>query len=176
MYFAVVIILTKQCRCNKIKIIELQLLAIGSGSLEIRYFMVFVMEKIVMKKMANNWEQVKYKSYKFPVVSVTEHFDISRVHPFMQAGAIKISDSVREDDRVVALILFGSSTNIRCNEKSDFDILVRLRDEAVSLETKAEVSEKIQEACNWNADLIWYDKLDPKERIYQHILKGVQIL
>ena len=41
---------------------------------------------------------------------------------------------------------------------------------------KNEISEKIQELTDWNADIIWYDRIDKSDRIYKNILKGVQIV
>lgn len=124
----------------------------------------------------DTWEQVKYKSYKFPVIYNTDRFEICRVHPLMQEGAIKINQAVIDDDRVVCVMLFGSATNIRCNKNSDFDLLVRLKEEYDNWETKNEVSEKIQEACDWNADVIWYNRDNENSQLYRHVIKGVQIV
>ena len=71
---------------------------------------------------------------------------------------------------------FGSSVNLRCTIHSDLDLVVRLRPEFVNNETKNEVSEKIQEACGWNADVLWYDRICNSECLMDNVLKGVQIL
>ena len=125
---------------------------------------------------ANSWEKAKWKSYRFPVKYDTDRFEISRVHPFRQKDAIAISEALQPDERVVAIVLFGGSTTVRCHKNSDLDVVVRLKDVYTDTKTKNEVSEAIQNACGWNADVLWYDRLDLKSQLFQHILKGVQIL
>ena len=118
----------------------------------------------------------KWKSYRFPVKYPTDRFDVSRVHPFRQKDAIAVNKALEKDDRVIAVVLFGGSTTVRCHKDSDLDLAVRLRDGFLDRNTKNEVSETIQEACGWNADVIWYDRLEIGSQLYKHILCGVQIL
>ena len=127
-------------------------------------------------KIATNWEDARYKSYIFPKVVDTDAFDIRRVHPLMQQTALNINLALRGDPRVTAVVLFGGSTTIRCHEQSDADVVVRLAPGCETLDVKNDVSEKIQEATGWNADVLWYDQIRNEERLLSHVLKGVQIV
>lgn len=48
---------------------------------------------------------------------------------------------------------------MRCTGKSDIDLVVKLKEECISDEMKNSISEKIQAACDWNADIVWRDRL-----------------
>ncbi len=101
---------------------------------------------------------------------------LERVFPTKQRIVKKIHDYFKDDDRLVCIVLFGSAVTISCNMSSDVDLLVRLSDNNIDNETKNDISERLQEFCDWKADIIWYDRITPKERIYNNILKGVQIV
>ena len=116
------------------------------------------------------------KEYIFNKVCECEKVKIERVFPTKQLLVKRIHDSFKNDARVVCMVLFGSSVSIKCNSQSDIDLLVRLSEENINSETKNDISEKIQELSGWNADIIWYDRLKPQDRIYNRILKGVQIV
>lgn len=112
---------------------------------------------------------------RFPVLCPHEKIDMSRVYPIMQPFVIRIFDTVKTDRRVSSIVLFGSSVTQRCHKGSDLDLAVRLRPDSLMTETKNEVSLKLQESTDWNADILWFDRLSPEDRIYPEILKGVQI-
>ena len=101
---------------------------------------------------------------------------LERVFPTKQKIVKKIHDYFKDDNRLSCIVLFGSAVTIRCNPSSDVDLLVRLSGDNVNNETKNEISERLQELCDWKADIIWYDRITPDERIYNNILKGVQIV
>lgn len=65
---------------------------------------------------------------------------------------------------------------MRCTGKSDIDLAVKLKEECISDEMKNSISEKIQAACDWNADIVWRDRLQESDQILQDIRKGVILL
>lgn len=65
---------------------------------------------------------------------------------------------------------------MRCTIYSDSDFAVRLSDDCVNKTVKSDVSEIIQEICDWTADVLWYDELDKDSQLYDNVLKGVQIV
>jgi len=71
------------------------------------------------------------------------------------------------------IVVFGSSLNLRCTVDSDLDLAIKLKDDNVSNEIKTEISEKIQSAYDWNADILWRDRLNESDRILHEIRKGV---
>ena len=122
------------------------------------------------------WEEQKNVECNFRVLADVPKVKMSRIHPLQQKAVKRIHDAIEWDERVAAIVLFGSSVNLRCTIHSDLDLVVRLRPEFVNNETKNEVSEKIQEACGWNADVLWYDRICNSECLMDNVLKGVQIL
>ena len=121
-------------------------------------------------------QESKSEKYYFKVLYNSEKVDMKRVFPTKQLAVSRISQAFAGDKRLACIMLFGSSVTMNCNKDSDIDLLVRLNKDCVNVETKNEISEKIQELCDWNADIIWYDRISPQERIYKNILKGVQIV
>ena len=122
------------------------------------------------------WEEQKNVECNFRVLADVPKVKMSRIHPLQQKAVKRIHDAIEWDERVAAIVLFGSSVNLRCTIHSDLDLVVRLRPEFVNNETKNEVSEKIQEACGWNADVLWYDRICNSKNLMNNVLKGVQIL
>jgi len=116
------------------------------------------------------------EKYYFKVLYNSDKVDMRRVFPTKQLVVSKINQTFAGDKRLACIMLFGSSVTMKCNKDSDIDLLVRLNKDYITVETKNEISEKLQELCDWNADIIWYDRISPKERIYKNILKGVQIV
>ena len=114
--------------------------------------------------------------YRFPIaVTVTEPDDvISHIYPLKQKQAQSIIDEFREDDRVDAIYVFGSSLNLRCNRNSDLDVCIRLRDQSPAV--KSDVSEKIGIICDWNDDIFWLDELVLDSPLRRDCLNGVEIL
>ena len=122
------------------------------------------------------WEEQKNVECNFRVLADVPKVKMSRIHPLQQKAVKRIHDAIEWDERVAAIVLFGSSVNLRCTIHSDLDLVVRLRPEFVNNETKNEVSEKIQEACGWNADVLWYDRICNSKNLMNNVLKEVQIL
>lgn len=122
------------------------------------------------------WEEQRNVSVLFPEIIYCEDIEIRRVHPLKQKVVADINKMLKDDDRVSAVVLFGSAVNLRCNIHSDIDVVVRLDDRYVCRDVKNDISEKIQILSDWKADILWYDELLPGERIYSSILKGVQIV
>lgn len=114
--------------------------------------------------------------YTFKVIYNDDKIEMRRIFPTKQIFVKRIREQFRNDDRIACIMVFGSAVSIKCNKWSDIDLLVRLKDNAVSNSNKNEISECIQELCDWNADIIWFDRIDKKDRIYNEILKGVQIV
>ena len=61
-----------------------------------------------------------------------------------------------------------------CNRDSDVDFAVGLNE--VTNEAKNEISEKIQVACDWGADIIWMDRLTSEDYLYKAVMRGVIII
>lgn len=134
------------------------------------------MTKSVIQNRATTWEDERNARYRFHKVVESNMEFISRVHPLQQRAVLNVRNAVIDDDRVCTIMLFGSSTNMRCTPKSDLDMVIRLLPEFVNSSAKNEISEKVQIACDWNADILWYDRLSPNDRVYKECLEGVQIV
>lgn len=124
------------------------------------------------------WEErCKQEIYSFPVLKdcITVDYPIRRIYPLKQRVVRDIANYVREDKRVAHVCVIGSSVSMKCTRESDLDLIVQLQPSFVSLETKNQVSEKIQELGEWNCDIIWYDHLEKSDAIYNEIYRGVFI-
>ena len=130
---------------------------------------------LVKDNKVNNIKHIN-KNYLFKMICDCPGVDIRRVFPTKQKVVKKINENFKNDKRIACIILFGSSVTFRCNQNSDLDLMVRLNNKQDSNEIKNEISEKIQELYDWNSDIIWYDRIEKSDRIYQNILKGVQIV
>lgn len=117
---------------------------------------------------------IKTKLYFNQVVSA-EGFEIRRIYPLQQKAAKNVYDSMKVDSRVKSVVLIGSSISIRCNIYSDLDFIVELYPAFVSREVKNEVSEKIQIACDWNADILWYDRIKQNTDLMKDMQEGVKL-
>lgn len=131
---------------------------------------------VKMSRISNSWEDCKHKSFVFPKTVECSDFDIERVHPLHQAGAASIFNAVAHDERIDRVVLFGSSTTVRCHGKSDYDILVKLKDEFITVEMKNAISERIQDSVDWMADIIWYDRVDKESALFSDVKRGVSII
>lgn len=116
------------------------------------------------------------KYYSFPIIVPNSKIDMSRVYPTKQFLVNELHKALYPDQRITSVMLFGSSVTMQCNSDSDIDLAVRLSEYSPLNNTKNDISEIIQEVCNWNADIIWYDRIDKNDRIYHDICKGVQIV
>ncbi len=110
----------------------------------------------------------------FPVIEADAFVDMSQIYPTKQAAVKRVLTALRQDSLVESLRLFGSSISMACHRDSDIDLAVGLRNTAI--EARNSISEKIQLACDWNADIIWMDHLSADERIYDEIMKGLVLI
>lgn len=116
------------------------------------------------------------KYYSFPIIVPNSKIDMQRIYPLKQALVSNLHNQLYCDQRITSIMLFGSSITMQCHKDSDIDLAVRLTEKDVNNDTKNSVSEQIQELCNWNADIVWFDRLNKSDRIYHDICKGVQIV
>lgn len=122
----------------------------------------------------STWEEVRNLQFTFKKIVDVPGVEIERVFPTQQQAVKQINEALCNDSRVNKIILFGSSVNMRCTIHSDLDVLIFMND--LSNEAKLDVSEKLQNACNWNADILWADRIDDTERIMQEARLGVRIV
>lgn len=110
----------------------------------------------------------------FPIVESDELVDMSRIYPTKQAFVKRVLIQLRSDKRIKSLRLFGSSITMACHKDSDIDFAIDLSDK--TSESRNAISEKIQVACEWGADIIWMDHLTSEDKIYKDIMKGMVLL
>lgn len=116
----------------------------------------------------------KSKVIHFPIIEADEWVDMSRIYPTKQTAVKKVLTELRGDKRISSLRLFGSSITMACHKDSDVDFALDTTD--TSRDTRNLLSEIIQQACNWNADIIWMDHVTPADRIYNSIMKGMVLI
>lgn len=122
----------------------------------------------------STWEEVRKLKFTFKKIVDVPGIEIERVHPLQQKAVAAINKALKDDNRVERVVLFGSSINMRCTIHSDLDVVIVMRD--LSNEAKLDVSEKLQEACDWNADVLWGDRLTEDDRVFQEAKMGVRIV
>lgn len=125
--------------------------------------------------ISTSWQDARYKKYSFPIVVKNKEFEINRIHPLKQKEVVTIYNTIKNNKKINSLIVFGSSTTIRCNKNSDIDICIELNKDKINNETKNEISELLQEKLNYNLDIIWKDRLTKNTNIYKNIERGVKI-
>ena len=118
----------------------------------------------------------KTEEYRFPVVIKAPAYDASRVYPLKQKTVQALTRSLKKEKCVNRCILFGSSVSMRCHKDSDTDVAVELQKESLTKDARNHISEIIQQACDWDADIIWLDRIEKSERIYNEILKGIRLI
>lgn len=116
------------------------------------------------------------KYYRFPVVVNHDSIDMSRIYPTKQQLISDIHYALVSKDCILSVMLFGSSTTMKCTEDSDTDLAIRLYDDMYSHDTRNDILETVQDICNWKADILWFDSLSTSDRVYHDICKGVQIV
>lgn len=127
-------------------------------------------------KLSNSWEDNKSRKFYFPVIMENQHYECNRIHPLKQKKINELYNKIKEIDLVEQIILFGSSVNIRCNNKSDIDLAVKLKECFFTKENQNQISEVIQEITDYNTDIVWLNSLDPNTLLYENIKnKGVII-
>lgn len=128
------------------------------------------------KVLSNSWQENKDKVFYFPIVVNNSNYQANRIHPLMQRVVNDIYEYVKTNNSIEKVIIFGSAINIRCNNKSDIDVALKIRNECFNIEYRNKISEKIQEISNFNADIIWLNTIDKNSRLYENISKkGVVI-
>ena len=123
------------------------------------------------KVLSNSWEENKDKVFYFPIVVENLNYQANRIHPLMQRVVNDIYEYVKTNNSIEKVIIFGSAINIRCNNKSDIDVALKIRNECFNIEYRNKISEKIQEISNFNADIIWLNTIDKNSRLYENISK-----
>ena len=128
------------------------------------------------KVLSNSWQENKDKVFYFPIVVNNSNYQANRIHPLMQRVVNDIYEYVKTNNSIEKVIIFGSAINIRCNNKSDIDVALKIRNECFNIEYRNKISEIIQEISNFNADIIWLNTIDKNSRLYENISKkGVVI-
>ena len=126
-------------------------------------------------KISTSWLDKKNKKYVFPIIVKNSNYDVSRIHPLNQKKIDIVFNIVNDDSRINKVIVFGSSTTIRCNKNSDVDIYISLYSKDINNKNKNEISETIQNKLNYNADIIWADRVANESQLYKNIMKGETI-
>ena len=114
--------------------------------------------------------------YSFPVLVKRTGVKMEHIYPTKQKLVASIHDALTPRTEVCSVMLFGSSVSMRCTYDSDTDLAIRLNDSFNTREVRNDISELVQEICEWNADILWFDSLSPSERVYHDICRGVQIV
>lgn len=126
--------------------------------------------------LSNSWQENKDKVFYFPIVVNNSNYQANRIHPLMQRVVNDIYEYVKTNNSIEKVIIFGSAINIRCNNKSDIDVALKIRNECFNIEYRNKISEIIQEISNFNADIIWLNTIDKNSRLYENVCKkGVVI-
>lgn len=126
--------------------------------------------------LSNSWQENKDKVFYFPIVVNNSNYQANRIHPLMQRAVNDIYEYVKTNNSIEKVIIFGSAINIRCNNKSDIDVALKIRNECFNIEYRNKISEIIQEISNFNADIIWLNTIDKNSRLYENVCKkGVVI-
>ena len=128
-------------------------------------------DKIEVKQ---TWQEKRYKRYIFPLIKESNNYNATRIHPLKQKVIYDICEALRKEKVVERVILFGSSTTIRCTPQSDIDLGVELKN--TNEESKNTVSEVIQEIANWKADIIWMDHVEEGSKLSANIMRGLEII
>lgn len=126
--------------------------------------------------LSNSWQENKDKVFYFPIVVNNLNYQANRIHPLMQRVVNDIYEYVKTNNSIEKVIIFGSAINIRCNNKSDIDVALKIKNECFNIEYRNKISEIIQEISNFNADIIWLNTIDKNSRLYENVCKkGVVI-
>ena len=127
-------------------------------------------------KLQNTKTHYYGEFYSFPVIIPCKGVKMEYIYPTKQRLVASIHDALTPRPEISAVMLFGSSITMRCTSTSDTDLSIRLYDEYTTSGIRDEISEIVQNLCDWNADIIWFDRINPNDRVYHDICKGVQIV
>ncbi len=154
----------------KIKTIE----SIASSlNLSIESFLELLEKK--EEKISSSWNDKRNYIYTFPVVYNNKNYDVSRIHPLKQKKISDLYYALKEYSFIKKVIVFGSSTTIRCNKDSDIDLAIEMDKDYYNLDNKNMISEKVQEVTNYNSDVLWINNEKEGTQILENINKGVVI-
>lgn len=129
-------------------------------------------------ELSDSWEQERHNRYIFPEVPLKGQIIWERVreiHPLKQKQANAVYQYFLRAKEIKQIIFFGSSLCMRCNIHSDLDMCVELEKEFCNIDAKSRVSEDLQNICDWNADILWYDTVKKTDRIYHTLKEGLKI-
>ncbi len=104
--------------------------------------------------------------------------NIDMIHPLKQRLVYDIVTDRLSDylDCIDKVVVFGSSTSMRCCVNSDLDIAVRFADNMDTLENKNAVSELIGKETDWNYDVVWLNGINENGRLYNEILSEGRVV
>lgn len=124
----------------------------------------------------NSWQNERRNHYVFPVVVGPQEFSVERIHPLNQAKVVDVYKILKSHAEVKEAYIFGSSTNLRCNVKSDVDIAILLDKPKDNMQLRAAIGEEISKACNWQCDIVWLCEEPKDSQLYQGIMQGERII
>lgn len=125
------------------------------------------------------WEErCELIKYLYPIVDGCGGvpFDMRKVYPIKQREVKKIYEFLKTQESVEQAYIFGSSISMKCTQRSDTDIGIRLRPEFNYTEIRSYLRSHIHDYCPHDCDILWINDLKPSEKIYENIMKGVQII
>ena len=124
------------------------------------------------------WEErCRMTKAKFNVLKgcETDKFDMSRVHPLKQREVLKIYNLLSKSELVESVIIFGSSISMKCNIESDLDLAIYVTEQCSNIE-RNEIDILVQEATDWDCDVLWGDHVTEEDRIYEDLQEGLKII
>lgn len=127
-----------------------------------------------MERKNNSWENFCYThTFIFPTIVKSDFDKLNRIHPLKQKAVAAIHDALQNDENVKQAVVFGSSTNLKCNPQSDIDLYISLN--SPSNEDMNRILDKIDaaEGHTYRYDVIWGHRLNKADKICQKIKKGV---
>ena len=119
--------------------------------------------------LSDSWEQNKYKKFYFPIIISNDNYECNRIHPLMQKKVNEIYNIIKNYKEIEKVVLFGSSVNIRCNNNSDIDIAIKIKDEYFNRSIQNIISETIGEITNYNCDIVWINTIDKLSLLFNNI-------
>ena len=105
----------------------------------------------------------------------TEAFDMSRVHPLKQREVLKIYNTLSGVDKVESVVVFGSALSMKCNIESDLDLVITVTNTCTDIQ-RNNIDILIQEATDWDCDILWGDHIDLTDRIYEDVERGLKLI
>lgn len=119
--------------------------------------------------LSNSWNDERKEIYYFPKIVENTNYEYQRIHPLKQKQVNNIYNIISKNKKIEKIIIFGSSVSIRCNQKSDMDLAILLKDEYFNKDSKNEISEIIQDATNYDSDIVWLNTIDQTSQLYKNI-------